>query len=136
MKKILLVIIGISIFSNVFTQELPCLPQGKNSVYGDILVLIFINNFQVNYERTVYLGENISTSVRIGIGSWTEWDYNGISFPIDVHLLFIKYNIHPEINFGLISFYDNDASSLSKPELLYGIGIRYQNDLKGGFVRF
>ncbi|MDD3861223.1 MAG: hypothetical protein PHW83_13605, partial [Bacteroidales bacterium] len=41
-----------------------------------------------------------------------------------------------EINFGLISFYDNDASSLSKPELLYGIGIRYQNDLKGGFVRF
>ncbi len=136
MKKLLTLFIAITITATILAQNTNSLPQGKNNVYGDVLVLVFINNFQINYERTIYLGEYISAGARIGLGSWTEWGNNDISVPLDLHLLFLKHKIHPEISFGVIPFYDNNRSVWKdKLYLLYGIGLRYQHEEKGGFIR-
>lgn len=138
MVKILTIVLLLSAFSfsGLHSQESKHVPQGKNSIYGDILVLFFINNFQVNYERCIVKDDKSYTSFRFGVGSWTEWEYNGIAIPIDIHFVLLKTPIHPEISIGMISFYDNNSGILSKPDLLLGAAIRYQRFEKGGFVRF
>jgi hypothetical protein len=132
---VLLLLFGLTI-SRLYSQESNSVPQGRNSVYGDFLVLFFINNFQVNYERCIVKDDNSYTSIRVGVGSWTEWEYNGLAIPIDIHFVLFKTPIHPEISIGMISFYDINGGGFSKPDLLLGGGIRYQRFDKGGFIRF
>lgn len=109
--------------------------RGKNSVYLDLLVLIFYNNFQINYERTLISFYDMEFNARLGLGSWTNWGFTDVAVPYDLHYVYTKYKIHPEINAGGISFWDNSNDMLSMPRLLIGGAIRYQPYNYGFYFR-
>ena len=135
MKKLIfiLVILLSSIFGNAQTKQF--VPEGKNSIYADVLILIFINNFQINYERTILTNDIVTMTGRVGVGSWTIWDSNDMSFPSDLHFVFFNSPFHLELNVGCISFYDNTRQSWRGTYMLYGAGLRYQADSRGFFLR-
>ncbi|MBN2662699.1 MAG: hypothetical protein JXR68_03535 [Bacteroidales bacterium] len=135
-KKVLIILgfIGFVVSANAQIQV--TYPQrGKNAIYTDAFILIFYNSFQINYERTLLSSNNLELNARIGAGLWTNWGFSDIAFPSDLHLIYTKHVVQPEVFGGIISFYDNDTQIFDSPRLTIGGAIRIQPYKYGFFFR-
>ncbi|MFT5669039.1 MAG: hypothetical protein ACI9DK_003250 [Vicingaceae bacterium] len=132
MKKLLLVIIIVTIGFSANAQSSEQNEMSRNSIYFDTGVIPGVHAF-VNYERSFYQGEKVSWFGRVGFGYGGlilgDGGFGGLGA---VTMLTGKKNSHFELNTGVFSGKETDGSNSVIFPLL-DAGYRYQKP-DGGFV--
>ena len=127
-RLILIIILTISLISNVFSQS-DTLDiskyQSKNNVYINLGVggVSFVLN--VNYERKIVQTNNHFLSslwIKGQGGLWAVWDSEGTQFSLVAVGLSGQKNNHFEYGLGISSLYDETGYSIEKINYNHGHG--------------
>ncbi|NOY37504.1 MAG: hypothetical protein GXO83_08000 [Chlorobi bacterium] len=121
-----------------FGQKMFMLKEKTNTIHLDGATLLFAGMYSLNYEKTIFLSDNISMMASAGIGGWyfttiSQWVY-GTSFPLSINNLIGKGDHHFEIDFGLryTLFNKNSDKGITPFFPVFNLGYRYQRrDGKG-----